>query len=200
MWMNSPSILDRLIRLRRRTTTTTTAPEMKPLTLDHPQDQHVLPYRPCVGIMLFNAYGLVWLGRRLPKWSGDKSAHIWQMPQGGIGKGEEPRAAALRELEEETGVRKVEILAEHPGWLAYDLPPELLGVALKGKYRGQQQKWFAMRMTGPDSDISIRPKRGQKAEFDQWRWASIDEVAAGIVAFKRPVYERVVAEFRQFTR
>lgn len=173
---------------------------MKPLTLDERQVDSALPYRPCVGIMLLNAYGLVWLGRRLPKWAGDRSAYIWQMPQGGIGKSEEPRAAAVRELEEETGVRSVEILAELPGWLSYDLPPDLLGVALKGKYRGQQQKWFAMRMTGPDSDISIRAKRGQKAEFDQWRWASIDEVAAGIVAFKRPVYDKVVQEFRHLAR
>jgi len=170
---------------------------MKPLSLEPPPRSNALPYRPCVGIMLFNAYGLVWIGRRLPKWAGDRSAYIWQMPQGGIDKGEAPYAAALRELDEETGVRNVEVLAEHPGWLTYDLPPELLGIALKGRYRGQQQKWFAMRMLGPDSDISIRAKRGQKAEFDAWRWASIDEVAQGIVAFKRPVYDAVVREFRR---
>lgn len=169
---------------------------MKPMSLEQPAEQGVLPYRPCVGIMLFNPYGLVWIGRRLPKWAGDRSAYIWQMPQGGIDKGEAPRDAALRELEEETGIRNAEILAEFPGWLTYDLPPELLGVALKGKYGGQQQKWFAMRMSGPDSQINIRPRRGQKAEFDQWRWAAIDELAGLIVSFKKPVYEKVVAEFR----
>ena len=114
-----------------------------------------LPYRPCVGIMLINGDGLVWVGRRLPKWQGDRSAYIWQMPQGGITAGESAEAAALRELEEETAVRSVEVLAEAPGWLSYDLPNELLGIALKGRYRGQKQKWFAMRFTGEDSDIDI---------------------------------------------
>ena len=114
-----------------------------------------LPYRPCVGIMLINRDGLVWVGRRLPKWVGDRSGYIWQMPQGGIAGGEPARTAALRELEEETAVRSVEIIAEAPGWLSYDLPTELLGVALKGRYRGQRQKWFAMRFLGEDREIDI---------------------------------------------
>jgi putative (di)nucleoside polyphosphate hydrolase len=153
-----------------------------------------LPYRPCVGIMLLNRYGLVWIGRRLPKWSDDRSAYIWQMPQGGIDKGETPREAAIRELEEETGVRNAQIIGEISEWLTYDLPPELLGVALKGRYRGQKQRWFAMRLTGPDSEIDIAP-RDHKAEFDAWRWARIEEVAPLIVSFKRPVYDVVVRRF-----
>ncbi len=118
-----------------------------------------LPYRPCVGIMLINRAGLVWVGRRRPKWAGYGSAHIWQMPQGGITPGEGERAAALRELEEETGVASVELLAEAPDWLSYDLPPDLLGIALKGRYRGQRQKWFAMRFTGKEFGDRRRPAR-----------------------------------------
>ena len=200
MWKSTWGILDKLSRDTPRHAPESQDAAMKPLTLDRRDEVATLPYRPCVGIMLFNRYGLVWLGRRLPKWAGDRSAYIWQMPQGGIAKGEEPRMAALRELYEETGVAQVEVLAEHSSWLTYDLPPELMGVALKGRYRGQQQRWFAMRMIGPDSEISIRSRRRQKAEFDQWRWAAIDEVAAGIVDFKRPIYEKVVAEFRRFAR
>ncbi len=157
-----------------------------------------LPYRPCVGIMLLNAYGQVWVGRRLPKWVNDRSAHFWQMPQGGIDSGEEPREAAVRELNEETNVSSAEVIGEIPGWLSYDLPHDLVGVALKGKYRGQRQRWFAMRFTGNDSEIDIRPRRGLKAEFDAWRWESIDNVAKLIVPFKRNIYEEVVEGFRHF--
>ena len=155
-----------------------------------------MPYRPCVGIMLFNAYGQVWIGRRLPKWANDRSAHFWQMPQGGIDPGEAPVKAAFRELHEETNVKNAELIGEIPGWLSYDLPAELLGVALKGKYRGQRQRWFAMRFLGDDSEIDIRPRRGLKAEFDAWRWESIDNVAKLIVPFKRAIYEDVVKGFR----
>jgi putative (di)nucleoside polyphosphate hydrolase len=158
-----------------------------------------LPYRFCVGIMLINPAGLVWVGRRLPKWAGERSAHIWQMPQGGIAPGEEERAAALRELEEETGVRSVEILAEAPCWFSYDLPDELLGLALKGRYRGQRQKWFAMRFLGADSEIDIAPRGGRKGEFDAWRWARVSEVPHLNVPFKRQVYEDVVATFAHLT-
>lgn len=154
-----------------------------------------LPYRPCVGIMLINRAGLVWVGRRRPKWAGDRSAYIWQMPQGGIDPGERARAAALRELEEETGVRSVEVLAEAPGWLSYDLPDELLGVALKGRYRGQRQRWFAMRFTGADDEIDIAPRHGHKAEFDAWRWVRATELTDQIVPFKRQIYRDVVATF-----
>jgi putative (di)nucleoside polyphosphate hydrolase len=154
-----------------------------------------LPLRPCAGIMLINARGLVWIGRRLPKWVGDKSASIWQMPQGGISLGEDPGQAALRELEEETGVTSVEIVAEAADWLTYELPEHLMGVALKGRYRGQKQKWFAMRFTGNDSEIDISARGGHKAEFDAWRWARMAELPGLILPFKRPVYDALADEF-----
>lgn len=154
-----------------------------------------LPLRTCAGIMLLNREGKVWVGRRRPKWAGDHTAHIWQMPQGGIERYEPPRIAALRELREETGVTSVEVLAEHPEWLTYELPHHLLGVALKGRYRGQRQKWFAMRFTGRDSEIDIQPRNGLKAEFETWRWAPIELVPKLIVPFKRDVYERVTGAF-----
>jgi putative (di)nucleoside polyphosphate hydrolase len=165
-----------------------------------PAPRAQLPLRPCVGVMLLNAQGLVWVGRRLPKWFGDKSAYIWQMPQGGIMSGEAPKEAALRELEEETSVRSVEYLAESAGWLDYELPEHLLGVALKGRYRGQRQKWFAMRFTGNDSEIDISAKNGHKAEFDAWRWARIEELPELSVSFKRPIYEAISQEFGHFAR
>jgi putative (di)nucleoside polyphosphate hydrolase len=159
-----------------------------------------LPLRPCVGVMLLNRQGLVWVGRRLPKWFGDKSAYIWQMPQGGITSGEAPEHAALRELEEETSVRSVELLGEAGDWLEYELPKHLLGIALKGRYRGQRQKWFAMRFTGKDSEIDISARNGHKAEFDAWRWASIEELPELAVSFKRPIYETLSREFGHFAR
>lgn len=144
--------------------------------------------------MLFNREGLVWTGRRLPKWAGDRSAYIWQMPQGGLEKGEEPIDAVRRELREETGVTSADVLAEYPDWLTYDLPHDLLGIALKGKYRGQRQRWFAMRFWGDDSEIEISPRTG-KAEFDRWRWRQAAELPELIVSFKRPVYQKVVSTF-----
>jgi putative (di)nucleoside polyphosphate hydrolase len=145
--------------------------------------------------MLLNPQGLVWVGRRFQKQNDDGVGHWWQMPQGGIDGNEDPAAAALRELEEETAVRSAEIIAEAPGWYNYDLPDQLIGKSWKGKYRGQTQKWFAARFTGQDSEIDLAPP-GHKQEFDQWRWVKMHEVIDAIVPFKKPVYEQVIAAFR----
>jgi putative (di)nucleoside polyphosphate hydrolase len=145
--------------------------------------------------MLLNARGFVWIGRRLQKQNDDGVGHWWQMPQGGIDKGEDPAVAALRELEEETAVRSAKIIAEAPDWYNYDLPEHLIGHSWKGKYRGQTQKWFAARFLGQDSEINLAPE-GHKQEFDQWRWAKMSEMLDLIVPFKKPVYEKVVAAFR----
>ncbi len=159
------------------------------------QEAEPLPFRLSVGIMLLNREGKVWVGRRRPKWLADHSAKIWQMPQGGIEKFEPPRIAALRELREETGVTSVDVLDEHSEWLTYELPEDLVGVALKGRYRGQRQKWFAMRFLGDDSEIDISGHAGGKPEFESWRWAPADMVPKLIVPFKRPLYEKVVQAF-----
>lgn len=164
------------------------------------RDFSKLAYRPCVGIMLFNDEGLVWIGRRVPKWAGDGSPSLWQMPQGGIDDGESPREAALRELREETGTDKAEIVAETGRWLTYDLPEEALGVALQGKHRGQKQKWFAMRFLGTDADFDITPEPGHKPEFDAWRWVTLEEATGLIVAFKRDVYKELAREFAGLVR
>ena len=146
-----------------------------------------LPYRPCVGIMLINHKGEVWVGRR------NDTPDAWQMPQGGIDKGEEPRATALRELEEEIGTGAARIVAETKNWLVYDLPPDLVGKVWKGKYRGQTQKWFALEFTGQDAEI--RPTEVKHPEFDKWRWCAADELPGLAVSFKRDIYEAVLAEF-----
>jgi putative (di)nucleoside polyphosphate hydrolase len=161
----------------------------------NPIDTAALPLRIAVGVVLINRDGNVWLGRRQPKWAGDHAAKIWQMPQGGIEKFEPPRIAALRELREETGVTSVDVLGEHPDWLTYELPENLLGVALKGRYRGQRQKWFAMRFLGDDSEIDVGPKDGLKSEFETWRWASPALAPKLVTPFKRPVYEQVISAF-----
>jgi putative (di)nucleoside polyphosphate hydrolase len=145
--------------------------------------------------MLLNRQGLVWVGRRRPKWVGDRAGHIWQMPQGGIGKDETPRDAALRELAEETGVTDVEVIGEAQQWLSYELPPQLIGVALKGRYRGQRQRWFAMRFLGSDRDIDISGGGQHKAEFDDWKWVERERLPELAIPFKRAVYEAVIAEF-----
>jgi putative (di)nucleoside polyphosphate hydrolase len=167
-----------------------------------------LPYRACVGIMLLNASGQVWVGRRKPKWLGDAQLAVWQlpqdgmwqMPQGGIGLLEPPEQAARRELEEETAVRDAEIIGAMPEWLTYDLPDDLLGVALKGRYRGQRQRWFAMRYLGRDDEINIAGRNGMKAEFDAWRWSDVADVPRLIVPFKREVYQTVVSTFAHLAR
>jgi putative (di)nucleoside polyphosphate hydrolase len=157
-----------------------------------------LPYRRCVGIMVLNADGLVWVGRRLSEGNSesDGSPQLWQMPQGGIDDGEDPREAAYRELFEETGMRSVTLLAEASRWINYDLPSHLIGIGLKGKYRGQTQRWFAFRFHGDESEINIEhPPAGQHQEFDAWDWKPMQTLPQLIVSFKRDAYEQVVAEF-----
>ena len=157
-----------------------------------------LPYRPCVGIMVLNAEGLVWAGRRLKEGNSeyDGSPQLWQMPQGGIDEGEDPEVASLRELYEETGMKSVSLLAEASRWINYDLPEHLIGIGLRGKYRGQTQRWFAYRFEGEESEIAINPPPGgHTAEFDAWEWKPMADLPELIVPFKRQVYEAVVAEF-----
>lgn len=138
--------------------------------------------------MLLNSDGLVFVGQRL-----DMKEPAWQMPQGGIDPGESPREAALRELEEEVGTNHAEIIGERSDWLNYDLPDALLGTAWNGKYRGQTQRWFAMRFAGKDSDINIETEH---PEFGVWRWLPMSDLVASIVPFKRDLYQQVVDGFR----
>lgn len=154
-----------------------------------PEDIARLPYRPCVGVMLMNRDGQVFVGQRI-----DQNADAWQMPQGGVDKGESPRDAAIRELWEETGVTGdlVEIVAETPDWLPYDLPHDLVPRIWKGRYRGQEQKWFLMRFLGTDDQVNIETPH---PEFSQWRWQPVDHLVDCIVPFKRDVYARVLAAF-----
>ncbi len=155
----------------------------------------ITEYRPCVGVMLLNSQGLVWIGRRFEKQNDDGIGKWWQMPQGGIDEAEDPKSAALRELTEETGVVSARVIAETDKWLTYDLPPDLIGKSWKGKYRGQKQKWFALEFLGDDAEINLAPP-GHKQEFDQWRWAKMDDMLDLIIPFKREVYVDVIAAFR----
>jgi putative (di)nucleoside polyphosphate hydrolase len=158
-------------------------------------------YRPCVGITVINPSGLVWIGRRADSPSEEEGRGAWwQMPQGGIDEGENPADAALRELIEETGMRTVRILGETEDWLRYDLPADLVGKAWGGRYRGQAQKWFAVRFLGPDSEIDITPAAGHQPEFTEWRWVPLPEAADLIVPFKREVYLQVVDAFMPYAR
>jgi putative (di)nucleoside polyphosphate hydrolase len=160
-----------------------------------------LPYRPCVGVLVLNGAGLVFIGRRIEGPEHVDATHAWQMPQGGIDQGEEPWLAALRELHEETNIRSVERLGEIADWLQYDIPREIVGQAWKGKYRGQTQKWFAMRFTGDDSEIDLaHPAGALEPEFSAWRWEPMQNIPSLVVPFKRAVYERVVREFAHLAR
>ncbi|MGD9740904.1 MAG: RNA pyrophosphohydrolase [Bauldia sp.] len=160
----------------------------------------LLPYRPCAGIALFNRAGKVFVGRRLdgPE-EAEGTGRWWQMPQGGIDDGEDLEAAARRELFEETNARSVSLLGLHPDWLLYDLPPELLGKAWGGKFRGQRIRYVAFRFEGEDSEIDVRnPGGGHKPEFVEWRWEDLSALPDLIVPFKRDVYRSVATEFAPF--
>ena len=146
-------------------------------------------YRRNVGLMLLNAEGRVWVGRRA-----DTPDAAWQMPQGGIDPGETPRQAALRELQEEVGTGKAVILEEMKEWLTYDLPAHLVGIAFHGRFRGQRQKWFALRFTGKDSDVDLT---AHEPEFSEWKWLSLAALPDVIVPFKRDTYAAVIAAFRR---
>ena len=153
-------------------------------------DLDTLPYRPCVGVMLLNAAGRVFVGQRR-----DNEGPAWQMPQGGIDPGEDHRSAAVRELEEETGIvpSLTEFVAETDDWLNYDLPPHLMGRLWGGKYRGQTQRWVLLRFTGMDADVNIETV---EPEFSEWCWLPADQLLDSIVPFKREVYAQVIDAFR----
>ena len=169
--------------------------EKHPVFREPCMDVEKLPYRPCVGLMIFNRQGCVWIGRRVGALVKERPNGWWQMPQGGIDEGEEAAAAALRELAEETGIRSGRIIGESARWHSYDLPPELMGRVWGGKYRGQTQKWFAIRFDGSDDEVDIAPI-DHPPEFEEWCWAPIDRLMALIVPFKRGVYQHVIEEFR----
>ncbi len=158
-----------------------------------------LPYRPCVGTMVLNRAGLVFVGQRIGGSEQVDALHRWQMPQGGVDPGEELYRAALRELREETNMTSVELLAESEGWFCYDIPRELIGRAWKGRFRGQRQKWYALRFIGPDAEIDLAGPGGHEPEFTAWRWVSVQDLPDLVVPFKRQVYEAVIAEFAHLT-
>lgn len=155
-------------------------------------DITTLPYRLGVGILLLNPRNLAFVGCRI-----DQTAEAWQLPQGGIDADEDPKAAAFRELHEETGITAAELVAESRDWLAYDLPADIVPKVWGGRFRGQKQKWYALRFTGRDSDIDLNV---HDPEFQAWRWVPIVDLPSLIVPFKRPLYEQVVAEFGHLAR
>lgn len=155
-----------------------------------------LPYRPNVGAVLFNRDGRVFVARRADLPNAEGAPGGWQLPQGGMDPGEDPRRAVLRELEEEIGTARAHIIGEHPEWLTYDLPPKLVGVALGGRYRGQKQRWFALRFDGADADIRL--DLDPHPEFDAWRWADLAELPGMAVGFKRAIYDELARSFARF--
>jgi putative (di)nucleoside polyphosphate hydrolase len=157
-----------------------------------------LPYRPNVGAALFNELGQIFVARRANMPNAEGPAGGWQLPQGGIDENEDPRTAVLRELAEEIGTDKAEIIGEHAEWLTYDLPANLIGVALGGRYRGQRQRWFALRFLGTDDDIRL--DLDPHPEFDAWRWASLADLPEMAVSFKRPIYNVLAVSFERFAR
>lgn len=157
-----------------------------------PDDDPLAVYRPNVGVVLFNAQGRVWLGRRV----GATGPFNWQFPQGGVDKGEDLYAAALRELQEETGVVSVQLLARTEDWITYDFPIGYRGSKIAKGWKGQKQVWFALRFTGEDGEIDLAAHR--HVEFDAWRWARLEEAPALVIPFKRDAYDKVVAAFQGF--
>ncbi len=169
-----------------------------PTSEAQPAERPVEPlYRPCVGIMVLNRDGLVWAGHRISRSRRDPEGQDrwWQMPQGGIDASEDPAKAALRELEEETGIRSVTPLAVSRDWRSYDFPPEHVGLQRALVYRGQTQRWIAVRFTGKDEEVDIGAKPGIAPEFTQWRWLPMRELPSLVAPFKRAVYTEVVREF-----
>lgn len=159
-------------------------------------DAENLPYRLNVGAAVFNRQGLVFAGRRADQTAA--TAQAWQMPQGGIDAGEDPAEAVFRELEEEIGTRNVRLLARHPEWLTYDLPPDLRAAAFGGRYRGQRQAWFALAFDGDDSEIRLDTHT--HPEFVEWRWLKLQDLPALAVPFKRQVYEVIARDFADFAK
>lgn len=158
-----------------------------------------LEYRPNVGIMVLNKDGKVWIGKRIPRAKHhDMIVKAWQMPQGGVDAGEDLEAAARRELYEETGIKNTTLLARTDDWIKYDLPEALIGKVLKGKFKGQAQMWYCFRFDGDDSEIDLHPT-DEKPEFNQWKWADIDDLVDLIVEFKQQVYIEVIKQFRHLT-
>jgi len=155
-----------------------------------------LPFRPNVGAALFNRAGRVFVARRADLPNAEGAPGGWQLPQGGIDPDEDPRRAVLRELAEEIGTTRAEIIGEHPDWLTYELPPHLVGRALGGRYRGQRQRWFALRFTGEEMDIRLDVD--PHPEFDAWRWVPLADLPGLAVDFKRPIYEILARSFARF--
>ena len=156
-----------------------------------------LPYRRCVGAALFNSKGEVWVGKRIVR-SKTSLKQVWQMPQGGIEKGEKPEVAVIRELKEETGIDQVEIISEVKRWLKYDLPLHLARRSWEGRYRGQEQKWFALRYLGNDDDFYL--DKHTCPEFSDWRWVALEELVKLAVYFKRDIYQVVVMNFNHIPK